>query len=626
MRRRKSEGCLAGLSGGGLLGRLCQVVVALVGGILLLCLVLAFVLPLIFSFLPSTPGTPYAGGTVGNGGGSGMYGGFSLIFSSRVLRVAFRTLVLALLSTLLALVIGIPAAFFTATRSFPGRRLLLSLSAVPLCVPPLLVALGYVMFWGMQGVANGVAQTLLGLESPPFTFLYSSLGIVLAQGFYNFPLVMKTCGDCWSQLHRGQHDAAVLLGASPFRVFRTVTVVQLLPSIATAAMMVFLYCFFSFVLVLLFGGVGTSVLEVEIYQAARSSLNFPLASALAVVETAVAVLVVWLYNLAEVRGRENRGLALDAAGFGRRPLGGFGEVAGFALLAVVVVLFFLLPLLQLVVSALTARSLPAGQGLSPLGLSLMNFRSLFSRHGFFISLKNTLVTSALSSVLAVVAALFLAVALKEWERQRNWNWGRGGLRRGKNLFGRGGRRFGHSGLARILPLLPMAVSSVVMGFGATRLMASWWPGLTGSPWMLVLLQAALHWPLAFRQISVAMDKIPPAMEDAATMLSSFPLDRVFRIYLPLCKRSLLSALGFCLALGCGDTTLPLVLAIPRFETLALYTYNLAGAYRFGEACCSGLVLAAVSMPLFFLGDRGRLPSARTVGQLKKNIFKEKNHG
>lgn len=566
---------------GGLVRRGGQVAAAVLGGVVLAALVLAFVLPLVHAVLPLKD----AGG------------GLSLVFSSRVVRVAFRTLVLALLSSLLALVIGIPAAFFTATRRFPGRRLLLSLSAVPLCVPPLLVALGYVMFWGMQGVANDVAQALVGLEEPPFTFLYSSLGIVVAQGFYNFPLVMKTCGDCWSQLHRGQHDAAVLLGASPFRVFRTVTLVQLLPSIASATMMVFLYCFFSFVLVLLFGGVGTSVLEVEIYQAARSSLNFPLASALALVETAVAVLVVWLYSLAEGRGRENRGLALDAAGFGRRPLGGFCEVAGFALLTVAVVLFFLLPLLQLVVSALTSRSLPSGQG-----LSLMNFRSLLSRPGFFISLKNTLATSALSSVLAVAAALFLSVVLKEWERRIAWSRRRGVL-------------------VRILPLLPMAVSSVVMGFGATRLMASWWPGLTGSPWMLVLLQAALHWPLAFRQVSVAMDKIPPAMTDAATMLSGFPLDPVFRIYLPLCRKSLLSALGFCLALGCGDTTLPLVLGIPRFETLALYTYNLAGAYRFGEACCSGLVLAALSMPLFFLGDRGR-----TGRQPGKKRFKEEKHG
>ena len=159
----------------------------------------------------------------------------SLIFSPTVLKIASRTLALAFFSTLLALFAGIPAAFFTSTRSFPGRRFLLSLSAVPLCLPPLLVALGYVMFWGMQGVANSAAAAVLGTNEPAFTFLYSPVGIVLAQGFYNFPLVMKTCSDSWSQLPTNQRDAALLLGASPLRVFRTITLVQLLPAIATSA-------------------------------------------------------------------------------------------------------------------------------------------------------------------------------------------------------------------------------------------------------------------------------------------------------------------------------------------------------------------------------------------------------
>ena len=128
--------------------------------------------------------------------------------------------------------------------------------------------------------------------------------------------------------------------------------------------------------------------------------------------------------------------------------------------------------------------------------------------------------------------------------------------------------------------------------------------------MLVLLQAALYWPFAFRQISGALDKVPSSLDDAALMLAAFPLDRVFRVYLPLCRKNILAALGFCFALGCGDTTLPLVLAIPRFETLALYTYNLAGSYRFGEACCSGLVLAALTMPIFLISGRGLKFSVR----------------
>ena len=66
----------------------------------------------------------------------------------------FYTLEIALLSTLVAAAVGIPMAYFTARRRFPGRKLLLSISAVSLCVPALIVALGYVSFWGMNGTVN----------------------------------------------------------------------------------------------------------------------------------------------------------------------------------------------------------------------------------------------------------------------------------------------------------------------------------------------------------------------------------------------------------------------------------------------------------------------------------------
>ena len=546
-----------------------QVMATASGGFLFLSLVALFVLAWLFSLL------------IGDGASDSVV---SLVFSPWVVKVAGRTLTLALLSTLLSLVVGIPLSFFTATRSFPGRRFLLSLSAIPLCLPPLLVALGYVMFWGMQGVVNRLMMSFGGGSIATSSFLYSPLGIVLAQGFYNFPLVMKTCADAWSQLPKNQHDAALLLGASPWRVFRTITLVQLLPAIATSAMVVFLYCFFSFIIVLVFGGVGTTVLEVEIYQAARSSLNFPLVAALALVETALALAVVALYSLVEGRGRENKGLAWDSAGLGRKKVDGWREALFLGLLLVLVLLFFLLPLVQLVLSAFNVRNSSSFTG----RLTLQYLQNLFSRASFYLALKNTLLTASVSSVLAVIAALFYSLLLREWSRRRAGKLAGGG----KSLF-----------LGRVLPLLPMAVSSVVLAIGATSLTVKVLPGLRGSPWILVFLQATLYWPFAFRQISGALDKVPSSLDDAALMLAEFPLDRVFRVYLPLCRKNILAALGFCFALGCGDTTLPLVLAIPRFETLALYTYNLAGSYRFNEACCSGLVLAALTMPIFFVSGR-----------------------
>ena len=83
------------------------------------------------------------------------------------------TLAESFLSSLLATAVGLPAAFFAARRNFPGRRFLLSLSAVPLSVPPAIVALAFVLFYGRQGALNALLMGIFGLSEPPVTFLYT---------------------------------------------------------------------------------------------------------------------------------------------------------------------------------------------------------------------------------------------------------------------------------------------------------------------------------------------------------------------------------------------------------------------------------------------------------------------
>ena len=80
------------------------------------------------------------------------------------------------------------------------------------------------------------------------------------------------------------------------------------------------------------------------------------------------------------------------------------------------------------------------------------------------------------------------------------------------------------------------------------------------------------------------------------------MDSYFRILFPLCKRGLLSGFAFTAAISIGDATLPLTLSLNRFETLSLYTYRLAGAYRFPEACAAGSVLIISGIILFVLAD------------------------
>ena len=98
-------------------------------------------------------------------------------------------------STLLALALGFPGAYLMALKRFPGKRFLGALSSVPFCVPPLIVALAFVLYYGRNGWLNTVLMQVFHLETPPITFLYSFSGIVLTHGFYNFPLVSRMVGE-----------------------------------------------------------------------------------------------------------------------------------------------------------------------------------------------------------------------------------------------------------------------------------------------------------------------------------------------------------------------------------------------------------------------------------------------
>lgn len=486
-------------------------------------------------------------------------------------KIVLFTLKQAFFSTLLALCIGIPTAYFTACKQIPGSSFLLSFSAVPLCVPPLLVALGYVMFFGMQGVANRFVMNLFNLKEPPFTFLYSFWGIVIAQGFYNFPLVMKTCHDTWKKIPQEESNAAMLLGASPLRIFRTITIVQLTPAIISSSMVVFLYCFFSFVIVMLFGGVGTSVLEVEIYQSARSSLNMSRSSTLALVETGIAATITVFYGILESKSASSQGMSFLNEKKQRENISYLWQKITTFFLYLLIVLFFIAPLISILTAAFTEKN--GGYHSQTLTLGIKNFTSIFSRVSFWQALGNTILIGLSTAILSVTAALFYCCFVKTVDSNK------------KNIF------------LRTIPLLPMAVSSVVLGFGITCIIPK------ATPMHLCFMQAATCWPFAYRQIIAAMDRIPQNQLNATKILSPNPIESIFRINISMCKTSIISALGFCFAISCGDTTLPLVLAIPKLDTLALYTYKLASSYRFNEACTCGLILAMLTMPIFIFSSK-----------------------
>lgn len=473
----------------------------------------------------------------------------------------------ALVSTLISVVIGVPAAFFIAKRKFFGRKFLVSFSSVPLCIPALIVALGFISTFGMAGYFNRILMSLFKLKEPPLTFLYSFWGIVITQGFYNFPLVMKTVSDSWSILNTDEEDSARLLGAGEFKIFRTITFFQIIPSIISAVIPIFLFCFFSFMIVLLFGATGCTTLEVAIYHAGRSTLDFRTAGILSLIETLCALLIIFFYSKAENSGVQSKGVSFIPQKREYFCKDKAYEIIIFAILLLFIFIFFFIPLLSILIASFTSRS----GGF--MHFSLDAWKRLFKMKSFLSSFLNTLTIAFATGIFCSITGFIYALFLR---RKDPYN--------------------SHT-LLKTIPMIPMAVSSVVMGLGMSMLVKK------GTPFILVLAQVSLFWPFAFRQIYSHMIKIPEDLLNAADLLSRHFCSSLFRILIPYTWKGILSAFAFCFALSAGDASLPLVLSIPKFNTLALFTYRLAGSFKFAEASASGLLLGILCIAVFVLAQK-----------------------
>jgi sulfate transport system permease protein len=127
------------------------------------------------------------------------------------------TLLVAAIAVPLNLVIGIAGAWAIAKHEFRGKSWLVSLVDLPFSVSPVIAGLVYVLLFGAQGYfgpwlkANGVE------------IIFALPGIVLATLFVTFPFIARELIPHMQALGNADEEAALTLGASPWRTFLTVT-------------------------------------------------------------------------------------------------------------------------------------------------------------------------------------------------------------------------------------------------------------------------------------------------------------------------------------------------------------------------------------------------------------------
>ena len=147
-------------------------------------------------------------------------------------RTALRlSLVTSLSATALAVVLGIPLAWVQARVDYKGRSVVRALTTLPMVLPPVVGGTALLLALGRRGVV-GQHLDAVGVQLP-----FHLSGAVLAEAFVAMPFFVLTVEAALRSVDGRLEDAARTLGASPWRVFREVTLPLIRPSLVAGAVL-----------------------------------------------------------------------------------------------------------------------------------------------------------------------------------------------------------------------------------------------------------------------------------------------------------------------------------------------------------------------------------------------------
>ena len=151
------------------------------------------------------------------------------------------SLVVSTWAVVLSLPLGIAAAWILARKEFPGKSLFDGIIHLPLVLPPVVVGYLLLLSFGKKGPIGALLYDWFG-----FKVAFTWKGAVLASGIIAFPLMVRTIRLSLESVDRGLEDAARTLGASPARVFFSITLPLTGPGILAGSILAFARCLSEF--------------------------------------------------------------------------------------------------------------------------------------------------------------------------------------------------------------------------------------------------------------------------------------------------------------------------------------------------------------------------------------------
>ncbi len=498
--------------------------------------------------------------------------GFEKFFTSALYQRSLKnSFIVGISVTVCSLLIGVPMGYFVARVKIPGKSLLLSLGILPVIMPSFIGAFSWIILLGRQGVLRYFINTVLaplGMELPP---IYGMFGMIFCMSLTYYPFVFLLSHGAFSSANALLEDAGMLMGASRWRVLRTITFPLVIPSIGAAALLVFIRSIGNFGIPAIIGG-DQYVLPTLIYFRVNGFWDLNGASSIAVVNVLITGAVLWFQKYVVSR-REYETISASHVEIQQHshPL---IRVIAF-LYCLVVLLVSLAPQIVIIVMSFFEK----WQGLLPEGLTLANYSKIPKNspkellNSLYLSTIATLLTAVLGSIIAYIT-----------ERRKP---------KGAGILD----------MAVMAPfILPSTVVSVVLlsAFSGKSAIP-----LGGTYTIIIIAYMVRRTPYVYRSVAASLTQLNPSLEEASTIAGAHWIYTFRRVSVPLILPGIISGSILTFSTLLQELSTTILLYGARTRTVPIQIYGAVADGKMGEASALSVILLIVVFAIVYATNKSK---------------------
>ena len=214
---------------------------------------------------------------------------YAAFFDSRFrMRVLWRTMEVAVITTVISLGLGFLTAWVVARAPSRLKSVLIIAAVFPLLTGVVVRSFAWLIILGKNGILN---DTLiwLGAISEPLSMLYTEGAVIVAMVYLFVPLMVLTLVGVLEGIPQDLTEAAASLGATPAAAFRQVVLPMAVPGLIVGSVLVFTGSFTSYATPQLLGGERQMMMGTFLYQRAMVTFDWVGASTIAAVMVVVTL-------------------------------------------------------------------------------------------------------------------------------------------------------------------------------------------------------------------------------------------------------------------------------------------------------------------------------------------------